>query len=138
MTPAIGLATWLTAVLAGAAVAPPPPTPAAPALDAPAAVADGGLVVFRDPATGRPTAVAPEGVTFSQLSPVVVVDQQVRQRRSASGGWVANVPESLFSYAVVSVGPDGQPVWTCVDGADAAETFLATGVARDANGEEVK
>ncbi len=138
MTSAIGLAAWFAAALASGGAAPSPSNPASPALEAPVAVVDGGLVVFLDPATGRPTSVAPEGATLSQLSPTLALDLPVAQRRSASGAWVADVPEYLQSYAVVVVGLDGRPVWTCVDGAEIAEEILSRGPALDANGEETR
>jgi hypothetical protein len=138
MTPSIGLAAWFAAALATSGAAPSPPNPTGPALVAPAGAAAGGLIVYRDPATGRPTSIAPEGVTPAQLSPALALDQPIAQRRAASGAWIADVPDYLQSYAVVVVGADGRPLWTCVDGAPATEVLPAGGVERDANGEETR
>jgi len=136
MAPMFGLATWLAASLASAGVAPSPPSPAATALEAPSPVADGGLVVFRDPVTGRPTSVPPEGVTFSQLSPSIAYEAPVQERRLANGAWVAEVPDYLQSYAVALPGADGRPVWTCIEGPAPLPPVVAPRV--DAQGLEIE
>lgn len=138
MTPSIGLAAWFAAALASAGAAPSSPPPAGAALVAAAGVADGGLIVFRDPATGRPTSVAPEGVSAAQLSPALALDSPVTQRRAANGAWIVDVPESLQSYAVVVVGADGRARQTCVESALAAEMLVSSGSELDANGEETR
>ncbi|MBZ0089138.1 MAG: hypothetical protein K8H90_02040 [Thermoanaerobaculia bacterium] len=136
MTSMIGLATWLAAMAASVGAVPSSPNPTVPAFDQPATVAESGSVVFRDPATGRPTSVPPEGVTFSQLSPTLALDQPVEKRRTASGAWTAAVPDYLQSYAVVFPGADGRPVWTCVEGVEPLPPIVAPRV--DAQGLELE
>ena len=93
-----------------------PPTAALPA-------ASFGMRVARDPVDGTLTMPGPDEIgleaqaTFGERRPVAMT-------RRANGAVRAQLDESFHEYAVVRIGPDGKPFWTCVSGPDEAGRFV--------------
>jgi hypothetical protein len=86
----------------------------------PAASAN-GLVVSIDPvdgAMGMPAA--------NQLGPYARIadDAPVATFRRANGSVRATLDERFADFAVVSMGADGKPHWTCVHGTQGAAQFM--------------
>jgi len=87
------------------------------------APAAAGLRVSIDPADGTlsmPTSdelSTSAGVGDEDLRPVTLV-------RRANGSFRAQLDERWASHAMATMGPDGKPRWTCVDGRIGAERFL--------------
>ena len=91
---------------------------------APAAVTPStaqGLRVERDPVDGTLSMPAPDAfeqqVLAGERRPVALT-------RRANGGIRAQLDENFAEFAVVRIGPDGKPRWTCVSGPARAEQFL--------------
>lgn len=82
-----------------------------------------GLRVARDPVDGTLTMPGPDETgleaqaTFGERRPVAVT-------RLANGAVRAQLDESFHEYAVVRIGADGKPYWTCVSGPAEAERSL--------------
>jgi hypothetical protein len=55
-------------------------------------------------------------------------DTPVQIDRLADGTLIAHLDERWADFAVVRLGPDGKPAWTCVSGPAAAAQFVATPV----------
>src|SRR5947207_3504994 len=79
-----------------------------------------GMRVAIDPVDGAMGMPSPD-----QLSQQVMVgdDAPVSVERSANGAIIAHLDDRWAEYAVATVGPDGKPGWTCVDGRRAAIRF---------------
>lgn len=93
-----------------------PPTAVLPA-------ASIGMRVARDPVDGTLYMPGPDEIgleaqaTFGERRPVAMT-------RHANGAIRAQLDESFHEYAVVRLGPDGKPYWTCVSGPVEAERSL--------------
>ena len=89
----------------------------------PVASASSGLRVAIDPVDGTLSMPAPgeletsAGVGEEDMRPVSVT-------RRANGSGRAQLDERWESHAMATMGPDGKPRWTCVDGKAGAERFL--------------
>jgi hypothetical protein len=111
---------------------PPKPAPAKsvtqtknPAVATPAS--NGGLVAIKDPVTGQlrqPT--AEEIGALLRLGPAAAA-RPVEERRLPNGAYVVVLDPSFDNYSVVSKGPDGRLVTTCVEGKAKAEQAVAAG-----------
>ena len=95
-----------------------PPTRLQPAM---AATMSAGLRVERDPVDG--TLSMPQPDRFEQM---VVTGERtpVAVTRLQNGRIRAQLDESFADFAVVRIGADGKPHWTCVQGPAGAERFL--------------
>lgn len=125
---------WLAALALSAT--PPLPNctaPAEPAVAGSTLLSPDGLVVFRDPATGKPTAERPEGVTFALMQAETGPEAPAVQRQLASGAWIVAVPESVHSYTHVRSSIDGTPVASCSEEPQVIATPRV-----DANGQEIE
>lgn len=84
------------------------------------ATASAGLRVQRDP-DGTLSMPQPDRleqlVTVGERTPVSVV-------RMSNGRVRAQLDESFAEFAVVRIGADGKPYWTCVSGPTGAQRFL--------------
>jgi hypothetical protein len=80
-----------------------------------------GLRVSIDPVDGAysmPTPdQTPQVAVSSEEAPVAVT-------RRADGSARAQLDERFADFAVVTMGPDGKPQWTCVHGSAAASKFM--------------
>ncbi len=89
--------------------------------------AEAGLVVSIDPVDGTLGMPAPgelsasAGIGEEDLRPVSMI-------RRANGSGRAQLDERWESHAMATIGPDGKPRWTCVDGKIGAERFLKSPV----------
>jgi hypothetical protein len=86
-----------------------------------AAVAHNGMQVAIDPVDGAYSMPAPDE------TPQVVVpgeDAPVAVTRRMDGSVRAQLDERFADFAVVSLGPDGKPRWTCVHGSRQADGFM--------------
>jgi hypothetical protein len=91
-----------------------------------------GLRVAIDPVDG--TMGMPSGDEWSQQ--LVIGDGStglgeapVRVDRAANGTLTAHLDERWAEFAVATIGPDGKPGWTCVEGARGAVRFMKKPVA---------
>ncbi len=141
-------AALLTALIVGSAQACPnhpaktaaavtPRTLASPALVAwkprawtpvtPLTLASQGLRVAIDPVDGTMGMPAPDElsqqVLFGDHAPVAVT-------RRSNGSLRAQLDERFAEFAVVTLGADGRPRWTCVKGPAGAEQFMKHPVAK--------
>lgn len=88
-----------------------------------------GMRVARDPVDGTLYMPGPDEAglevqaTFGERRPVAVT-------RRANGALRAQLDESFHEYAVVRIGADGKPYWTCVSGPAEAERALQAPPAR--------
>src|SRR5688572_30718165 len=94
---------------------------APPAHVVPAASA--GMRVARDPVDGTLTMPGPDEVGL-EVQGVVGERRPVALTRRANGAVRAQLDESFHEYAVVRIGPDGKPTWTCVSGPEEAGRFV--------------
>jgi hypothetical protein len=87
---------------------------------APVAVIN-GLRVSIDPVDGAygmpPADETPQVVVPAEETPVAVT-------RRTDGSVRAQLDERFADFAVVSLGPDGKPRWTCVHGSTLADKFM--------------
>jgi hypothetical protein len=87
------------------------------------ATASAGMRVERDPVDGTLSMPQPDRseqlVEVGERTPVSVT-------RMSNGRVRAQLDESFAEFAVVRIGPDGKPRWTCVSGPSGAERFLKT------------
>ena len=86
-----------------------------------------GLVVSIDPvdgAMGMPA--ADEFGAFARVGD----DEPVATFRRANGSVRATLDERFADFAVVRMGPDGKPTWTCVHGSKSAAQFMSLPVAK--------
>ena len=84
-----------------------------------------GLRVAIDPVDGTmsmPAAGEPEQMMIGDDAPVQI-------DRAADGTLTAHLDERWSSFAVVAIGPDGVPGWTCVQGRQGAAKFMMHPVA---------
>jgi hypothetical protein len=95
---------------------------AAPAKAVPAASV--GMRVARDPVDGTLYMPGPDEVGLEQQATFGGERRPVAVTRRANGAVRAQLDESFHEYAVVRVGPDGKPFWTCVSGPAEAERLL--------------
>lgn len=134
------LASLLAALVAGnaeacpkhtsksAAVVGPRPASAAallawkPRVWSPPAGAAQGLRVAIDPVDGAMG--MPPADELPARSVVVADDAPVSIYRRADGSGRATLDERFADYAMVTLGADGKPAWTCVHGAGGAARFL--------------
>ena len=86
------------------------------------ATATGGLRVSIDPLDGVYGMPAAD-----QVEPLVVVadDAPVSVVRRANCSGFAKLDERFAEFAVVTLGPDGKPRWTCVHGPSGAAKFMS-------------
>ena len=95
-----------------------PPVALRPSSIAPASA---GMRVERDPVDGTLSMPQPDRfenmVTIGERTPVSVM-------RMGNGRVRAQLDESFADFAVVRIGPDGKPHWTCVNGTDGAARFM--------------
>ena len=94
---------------------------APPATILPAASA--GLRVARDPVDGTLSMPGPDE-TGLEMQARVGERRPVAMTRRANGAIRAQLDESFHEYAVVRLGPDGKPYWTCVSGPEEAGRFV--------------
>lgn len=88
----------------------------------------GGLVVFKDPVTGKlrqPTAEE-IGILVGLAKPAAAAPAQAG-RRLANGGLAFYADPSLDSYTVATKAADGRLVTSCVEGREQAEKAIAAG-----------
>jgi hypothetical protein len=85
------------------------------------ASATSGLQVQIDPVDGAYSMPAP-GQTRSILVPAE--DEPVAVTRRMDGSVRAQLDERFADFAVVTLGPDGKPRWTCVHGSTQADKFM--------------
>jgi len=80
-----------------------------------------GLVVSIDPVDGARGMPAP-----GELGPLAPVQDgaPVATFRRADGSVRAMLDDRFADFAVVTFGPDGKPVWTCVHGTKGAAEFM--------------
>jgi len=80
-----------------------------------------GMRVAIDPVDGAMGMPSPD-----QFSQQVMVgdDAPVSVERAANGAIIAHLDDRWAEYAVATVGPDGKPGWTCVDGRRGAVEFM--------------
>lgn len=80
-----------------------------------------GLVVSIDPVDGALGMPAP-----GELGPFARIgdDAPVATFRRADGSVRATLDDRFAEFAVVHLGPDGKPVWTCVHGTKGAAEFM--------------
>jgi len=88
---------------------------------APNATQAQGLRVAIDPVDG--TMGMPSADEMSQQV-VITDDTPVSTFRRANGSVFATLDERFAEFAVVTLGPDGKPAWTCVHGTRGAEQFM--------------
>jgi len=81
-----------------------------------------GLVISIDPVDGARGMPAP-----GELGPFARVadDAPVATFRRANGSVRATLDERFAEFAVVRLGADGKPVWTCVHGTKGAAAFMS-------------
>jgi hypothetical protein len=80
-----------------------------------------GMQVAIDPVDGAYSMPAPDE------TPQVVVpaeDAPVAVTRRMNGSVRAQLDERFADFAVVTLGPDGKPRWTCVHGSKQADQFM--------------
>jgi hypothetical protein len=87
------------------------------------APAASGLRVSLDPETGLPGMPGP--AEFEALSRSMADDERpvAIHRRSDGSGW-AQLDGRWEDHAVITLGADGKPRWTCVHGKQAADRFM--------------
>ena len=93
--------------------------------------ADAGMVVARDPATGKlraPTAEEMQALEQAakatpQRSPAAAVAAPV-ERRAANGAVGFHVGDTFMTYSVMRRNADGTMTMQCVTGAEAADKLL--------------
>jgi hypothetical protein len=61
-------------------------------------------------------------------SAMIAREAPVLITRRANGGFRAQLDDRFAEYAVVSIGADGKPHWTCVHGPDRAARFVQSRV----------
>ena len=83
--------------------------------------ASAGLRVAIDPVDGTLGMPAP-----AELAPLAVFrdDAPVHMTYRANGSGRAQLDDRWADFAVVSLGADGKPVWSCVHGSRGAERFM--------------
>ena len=86
-----------------------------------AAATANGFVVSIDPVDGAMGMPAPG--ELSQLTPALY-DAPVPTFRRANGSIRATLDDRFAEFAVVKLGADGKPVWTCVHGTKGAAEFM--------------
>jgi hypothetical protein len=97
------------------------PRPWAPAVPA------NGFVVSIDPVDG--TLGMPAAGAFGPLAPVGD-EAPVATFRRANGSVRATLDDRFAEFAVVRIGADGKPAWTCVHGTTGAAGFMKHPVAK--------
>lgn len=107
----------------GALVAWKPRAWTPPAMASAPAPVSAGLRVERDPVDGTLSMPAPDRfrdqLVEGERRPLSVM-------RNARGGTRAQLGDDFAEYAVVRIGADGKPFWTCVSGPAAADRLLKT------------
>ena len=93
--------------------------PPAPVLN-PASI---GMRVARDPVDGTLYMPGPDEIGL-ELNAIAGERRPVALTRRANGAIRAQLDESFHEYAVVRIGADGKPYWTCVSGPMEAERSL--------------
>ncbi len=81
-----------------------------------------GMRVAIDPVDGAMGMPSPDQLAQEQL--VVGDDSPVSVERAANGAITAHLDDRWAEFAVATVGPDGKPGWTCVDGRLGAVRFM--------------
>jgi len=91
------------------------------------AVPANGLVVSIDPVDGALGMPTPD-----ELGPYARIadDAPVSTFRRADGSVRATLDERFAEFAVVQLGPDGKPSWTCVHGVQGAAQFMKHAVVK--------
>ena len=85
------------------------------------AVPAAGLVISIDPVDGARGMPAPGTLeSFARVGD----DAPVATFRRANGSVRATLDDRFADFAVVRIGADGKPAWTCVHGAQGAEQFM--------------
>ena len=87
-----------------------------------APVAVNGLRVSIDPVDGAYSMPAPD--EMPQLVTTTGDDAPVPVLHRADGSARATLDERFADFAVVTLGPDGKPRWTCVHGSAEASKFM--------------
>jgi hypothetical protein len=82
-----------------------------------------GMRVARDPVDGTLTMPGPDEVGL-EMQARIGERRPVAMTRRANGAIRAQLDESFHEYAVVRIGADGRPHWTCVSGPAEAERAL--------------
>jgi hypothetical protein len=80
-----------------------------------------GLQVAIDPVDGAYSMPQPDGTPMLR---VALDEQPVAVTRRANGSVRAQLDERFADFAVVSLGADGKPRWTCVHGTTQADKFM--------------
>jgi len=120
-----------------AAAAPAPAIVAAPTVTptAPPSAPAGGMIVARDPETGALTVPSPEQrreLLPEEFGAALLTSQPLFETAAPGGGYMIRLDGLLMDYVVVTRGPDGKPVLTCVHDANAAAALAAGGAAAPA------
>jgi hypothetical protein len=87
-----------------------------------APVAANGLRVQIDPVDGAYSMPAPDATPQVVVTPDDEAPQPVLRR--ADGSMRATLDDRFADYAVVTLGADGKPRWTCVHGSREASRFM--------------
>ncbi len=87
-----------------------------------------GLRVAIDPVDG--TLGMPSADELSQQVRVGDDDTPVQVDRAADGTLTAHLDERWANFGVATIGPDGKPSWSCVQGKQGAATYMKKPVFR--------
>jgi len=87
-----------------------------------APVAANGLRVSIDPVDGAYSMPAPDQTPQVVMTPDD--DAPVQTTRRADGSTRAQLDQRFAEFAVVTLGPDGKPRWSCVHGSAGANQFM--------------
>ncbi len=88
----------------------------------PAAAGSQGMRVAIDPLDGT-MSMPQEPISTEMLA--VGDEAPIRMQRFANGSVSAQLDERFAEFAVVTLGADGKPSWTCVHGAAGASRFMS-------------
>jgi len=83
-----------------------------------------GMVVAIDPVDGAMGVPAKGSLESAVLSPIDQDLTPVALTYRADGSIRAQLDERWESHAVATIGPDGKPHWTCVEGTRGAAQFM--------------
>jgi hypothetical protein len=83
-----------------------------------------GMTVSIDPVDGAMTVPAQGSLESAVLESIEQNLTPVAMTYRADGSVRAQLDERWESHAVATIGPDGKPHWTCVDGTRGAAQFM--------------
>jgi hypothetical protein len=89
-----------------------------------AAPGSAGMTVSIDPVDGAMTVPAPGSLESALLESLDQDLTPVSVLHRADGSVRAQLDERWDSHAVATIGPDGKPRWTCVNGTHGAAQFM--------------